>query len=127
MRSLLVAAVAVFMIPSVSLAQAPTGVVITGIVGGNQLAVSAGNQGGNLVGAGKLTAPNGSFYNLQVTSGTIQQGRYATLQGNILAPNGAVAAPFILNGDSVTGNIVFSYTVGGKVVKQTTKGAVVIK
>jgi len=118
---------AVIMIPSLSHAQAPSSVQVTGVVGGCQLAVAAANNGKTFVGAGKLTAPNSSFYNLKVTSGSVQQGRYVSLQGALLAPNGAVAAPFTLIGDGKTGAIVFSYTVNGRVIKQTANGAVVIK
>lgn len=125
-RALLLVVAAVFAVPGVTQAEEPKYVKVTGVVGGSQLVVKAFNQGGNFVGLGTLTAPTGQVYNLKVLSGTVQQNRYVSLQGTILAPNGSPATSFILNGDQTTGGILFRYTgASGTSITQTTKGSVI--
>lgn len=119
LRSFSLVVALVFAGPALLHAQSPKYVQVTGVVGGAQLNVKALNQAGNYVGVGALAT-----YNLKVTSGQVQQNRYISLQGVILAPNGAPFTNFSLNADRVSGGIVFLYTVNGKAIRQTTIGSV---
>ncbi len=71
-------------------------------VGKSSMSVSAQGPNGAIVGAGKLVTTNGFVYPMLITSGSIVQGHYAVLSGNL--SNGL---PFQLYGDSVTGTIKF--------------------
>lgn len=126
MSRIVILTVAVFLSAS-GLAQAQTAVKIDGVIAGSNLVVLTTNQGGNLVGAGKLTAPTGQGYYLKVTKGTVLQRRYVSLQGSLLTANGTVVSAFTLNGDALSGNLAFTYTGRLSVVQQAGKGVITIQ